>query len=63
MCTYTVFYTKGLVFGSTIGVGIGCLFTNIYVRNTYKLIPLNISVSKPNTDGQNYSSIQINANK
>ena len=42
MSTYMVFWTKGLFFGNAIGFGIGCLFTNIYIRYNYILFPANM---------------------
>jgi hypothetical protein len=40
MSTYKVFYTKGVVFGGAIG----CLLTNIYIRNKYMLIPTDMKI-------------------
>ena len=37
-----VFYTKGALFGTIIGIGIGSLFTNIYIRKNYILLSTNI---------------------
>lgn len=49
MSTYMVFYTKGLFFGSLIGCGIGCLFSNIYIRHNYILYPINMKNIIQNT--------------